>query len=535
MPDRRGVLMGLAAAIAGSMVPAEAAESLEFGPTLLFSHSGLIERAKSLAAAPYEPPAIPAPAVLERIDYDAHGKIRFKPDLALYANDAKRAYPATFFHLGRYFRMPVRIFAVEGGSAREIIYSERYFDMPADSPAHELPRGAGFAGFRFQEAKDERLANAAPRKQLPWKSNDWVAFLGASYFRAIGDDWQYGLSARGVMIDAAIDGKAEEFPSFTEVYLEQGEGSESVSATALLEGPSIAGAMRFVMKRGGESSGAPGVTMDVEASFFLRKDIARFGLMPLTSMYWYSETRKPTAIDWRPEVHDSDGLLIKNGKRETLWRPLNNPAITMASSFADDSPDGFGLMQRDRIFDHYMDGVMYQRRPSLWVEPLRPLGPGAVQLIEIPTDDEIHDNIVAAWIPAAPARAGQRHDIAYRLHWRAAPPDENAMARCVATRLGNGGQPGTVRPKGVRKFMLEFLGGSLEKIPFGIKPEVVLSTSRGTFSYIFTEAVPNDVPGHWRAQFDLSVEGTAPVEMRAYLALEGKPVSETWLYQYHPF
>jgi periplasmic glucans biosynthesis protein len=532
-PDRRSVLLGLAAGFLSPALPGIAAEGLELGEAAAFSFGTLIDEARTMAASAYRPPP-PLPAdVLDSIDYDAHGKIRYKPDFALWARTEKKRYPATFFHLGRYFKTPVRMFVVEKGTASEIIYADRYFDMPADSPAHRLPKGAGFAGFRFQESRHNELGVLRPSQDLPWQTNDWVAFLGASYFRAIGDDWQYGLSARGVMIDAAEAGVTEEFPAFTRFYLEQDDDGASVIVHALLDGPSISGAYRFVLQRGGVQR--PAVLMDVKASLFLRKSVRRLGLMPLTSMYWYSETRKATAIDWRPEVHDSDGLMVVNGAGEQLWRPLNNPPATIASSFSDKNPRGFGLMQRDRAFDHYMDGVFYDRRPSLWVEPLRDLGEGAVQLIEIPTDDEIHDNIVAAWVPAGQTQAGQRYDLAYRLFWQEEPPVAKILARCVATRLGNGGQPGTKRPKGVRKFMIEFLGGPLETLPSGVKPEIELSASRGTFSYILTEAIPNDVPGHWRTQFDLTVDGTAPVEMRAVLKINGKPVSETWLYQYHPF
>jgi glucans biosynthesis protein len=520
----------LAAAGAGGALHAQT-RALQFGPPQPFSFEALVARARELAARPYAPPPTPAPDVLERIDYDAHGKIRFRTDLAPFARDEpgafrKGRFPATFFHLGRYFKKPQRIHVVDGASAREIIYREDYFDMPADSPAHQLPAGAGFAGFRFQEALEG--TRGWQGRELDWRSNDWVAFLGASYFRAIGDEFQYGLSARGIMIDAAVGGLVEEFPDFTHVWLDPGN-PDGVTVWCLLDGPSLSGAYRFVMRRG------RGVTMDVEKHLFIRRDIARFGVAPLTSMFWYSETVKPTAIDWRPEVHDSDGLGLWRGNGERIWRPLNNPRQTVASAFGDDNPRGFGLLQRDRSFDHYQDGVFYERRPSLWVEPLGNWGRGAVQLIEIPTDDEIHDNIVAAWVPEAPIRAGNSFRYAYRLHWQADEPDPTPLARCVATRLGNGGQPGTARPRGVRKFLLEFLGGPLRAIPFGQRPEIVLTASRGSFSYIFTEPVPNDVPGHWRAQFDLTVDGADPVEMRAYLRLGDTVLSETWLYQYHPF
>lgn len=528
--DRRVLLAGAAgtAALAttGFSGPALAQQGLKLGAAEAFSFEGLKARARDLAGKPYEPPPNPKPDVLERIDYDAHGKIRFKPELALWANGPS-PWPVTFFHLGRYFQKPVRMHVVDGGSAREIVYDESYFEMPADSPAKQLPPGAGFAGFRFQESRSGHPGRKG--EKLDWQKNDWVAFLGASYFRAIGELYQYGLSARGLAIDPAVAGQPEEFPDFTHVWLETPqEASEHVVLCALLSGPSVAGAFRFRMHRG------KGVTMEIEQDLHLRKDVARLGIAPLTSMYWYSEKGKSTMVDWRPEVHDSDGLALWTGAGERAWRPLNNPSRTVASAFVDENPRGFGLMQRDREFGHYMDGVFYERRPSTWVETLGSWGKGSVQLIEIPTDDEIHDNIVAMWVPGAPARAGDHYGFRYRLHWLADEPFPPPLGRVVATRLGNGGQPGTVRPRGVRKFMLEFKGPALESIPFGVKPEVVLSSSRGTFSYVFAEAVPNDVPGHWRAQFDLTVEGTEPVEMRCFLRGGDKVLTETWMYQYLP-
>jgi glucans biosynthesis protein len=253
-------------------------------------------------------------------------------------------------------------------------------------------------------------------------------------------------------------------------------------------------------------------------------------------MYWFSETKKETAVDWRPEVHDSDGLAMWTGTGERIWRPLNNPPRIVTSAFSDENPRGFGLLQRDRNFDHYQDGVYYDRRPSLWVEPTGHWGKGAIELVEIPTDDEIHDNVVAMWVPDRPATAGSEAALSYRLYWEADEPFPTDLARVVATRLGNGGQPGLPRPKGVRKFMVEFSGPPLVNLPFGVKPDAVLWASRGTFSYVFTEPVPDDVPGHWRAQFDLTAgPGAEPVEMRLFLREGDKILSETWIFQYHPF
>jgi len=518
--DRRSFLAGaLGAFVTGAPLPAHAVDRLRFGPASPVSFEALKERAKAMARAPYEPPPRPSPEILQQIDYDAHGKIKFRTDLALWANGPSE-FPITFFHMGRYFRSPVRMHVIEGGQAREIVYDNAYFEMPADSPAHRIPDNSGFAGFRFQEARDG---------SLDWRRNDWVAFLGASYFRAIGELFQYGLSARGVAVDTAVFGTTEDFPSFTHVYFATpAAGSKAITVLALLDGPSLAGAFRFVMRRD------KAVVIDIEKALHLRRDVARLGIAPLTSMYWYSETAKPTAIDWRPEIHDSDGLSLWTGAGERIWRPLNNPPRTTASAFADERPRGFGLMQRDRLFDHYLDGVYYDRRPSLWVEPVNDWGRGSVQLIETPTDDEIHDNIVAMWVPEEPARAGGAYEFRYRTHWLAGEPYPPSLAQCVATRMGNGGQAGTVRPKGVRKFIVEFKGEPLTRLAKGVLPEPVLSASRGAFSNIRAEAVPNDVPGHWRAEFDLTVTGDEPVELRCYLRSGDEVLSETWLFQYHP-
>lgn len=525
-PDRRLVLQGAAAlsafaAFFGRSGRALAADGLNLGKAKPFSFEALQAQAKTLAKQTHVAPEKPSSDITAQLTYDRIGQIRFRPDLALWAK-GPGPFPATFFHLSQFAQKRVAIHVVEEGKSREILYSRDYFDMPADSPARQMKNG-GFAGFRLQERRDGAL---------DWRKNDWVAFQGASYFRAIGELFQYGLSARGIAVNTANPNPPfdEEFPDFKEFWLEAIPGSSThVQIYALLDGPSVCGAYSFRLTR------EKAVLMEIEAKIFTRNDVARLGLAPLTSMYWFSETAKPAALDWRPEVHDSDGLAIWTGTGERIWRPLNNPPRTTTSSFVDRDPRGFGLLQRDRAGDHYLDGVKYEARPALWVEPLEPFGSGTVQLVELRTDDEIHDNIVAMWLPQAPVKAGQEFSLRYRLHWTADEPFPSPLGRCVATRLGNGGQPGAPRPKGVRKFVVEFLGGPLASLAPGEKPEVVLTTSRGDFSYVFTEAVPDDVPGHWRAQFDLTVTGSEPVDMRCFLRLGDQPLTETWLYQYHPF
>ena len=258
-------------------------------------------------------------------------------------------------------------------------------------------------------------------------------------------------------------------------------------------------------------------------------------------MFWFAEYDKRYREDWRPEVHDADGLALWTGAGERIWRPLNDPPRLTVSAFEDKSPHGFGLLQRDRNFDHYQDGVHYERRPDLWVEPLGDWGAGAVQLVEIPTDDEIHDNIVAMWVPAAPAKAGASLDLRYRLHWTA---DErwitesngpSPLAQCIATRLGRGGEPGQPPVPHSTKFVVEFLGGPLAALPFGVIPQAVVTASQGTVGPAVVEPVPDGIPGHWRARFDLDTRTvTDPVELRLYLKRDNAALSETWLYQFHP-
>jgi glucans biosynthesis protein len=509
-----------AAGFATTAARAQSDAKLRFGPPEPFSYEALKARAREMAARPYDPPPRPDPEIVKKIDYDAHGKLKFRQDAALWAQGGS-AFPITFQHVGMYFPKTVRMHALDGGQSREVLYDPKLFTVGPEHVASRLPEEpSAFAGFWVQESVN------GP----DWKLKEpWATFLGASYFRAVGELGQVGLSARGIAL-APGTASPEEFPDFREFWFEPAKtDSDPLMVYALLDGPSIVGAYSFALRR------TKGVLMDIEAAVFMRKPVDRLGIAPLTSMFWYSETVKPTAIDWRPEIHDSDGLAMWTGAGEHIWRPLNNPSRIMVSSFMDRNPRGFGLLQRDREFGHYLDGVRYQLRPSAWVEPLGDWGAGAIQLTEIPTDDEIHDNIVAMWVPAEPAQVGSSYDLKYRLHWMADEPFPTPLGRCVATRLGNGGQPGQPRPKGVRKFMVEFLGGPLAKLPFGVKPEPVLWASRGSFSYIYTEAVPNDVPGHWRAQFDLTVEGKDPVEMRCYLRAGDQVLTETWLYQYLPF
>jgi glucans biosynthesis protein len=328
-------------------------------------------------------------------------------------------------------------------------------------------------------------------------------------------------------VDTALP-RAEEFPDFRKFWLEKPKAkSTTLKLHALLDSPSVTGAYTFVITPGDET------VMEVNATLYPRKKIERVGIAPVTSMFQCGENDRRVADDWRPEIHDSDGLSICNGAGEWIWRPLVNSPVLHFNSFLDDSPKGFGLLQRDQSFDHYLDdGAMYHKRPSLWVEPLDSWGKGQIQLVEIPSPDETFDNIVAFWNPEQPFEPGQERSFRYRLYWGAKPPMSSPMAHVVSTRMGVGGIPGAKGVAGSRKFVLDFKGGRFEKLPWETKVEPIISTSRGK---ILQPAARPVVGGDtWRCNFDLLVDGKDPVDLRLFLKDAKGALTETWIYQYTP-
>ncbi len=504
-----GAGLVLGARLPGAAAQAAPAEVL-FAPAQPFSYDALRARAKALAARPYQPETRPVPDLIQSIGFDTIQKIKFRPEFALWPDGP---FPIRLFHLHRYVPSPVKIHMVANGHSQEIVYSPRYFDYGDTGLASKLPQNLGFAGFR--------VMNDPPEK------TDWLAFQGASYFRSSGDENQYGASARGIAIDTALP-RPEEFPRFTEFWLSESEKPADAIIYALLDGPSITGAFRIDATRN------KGVTTTVHTDLFARKDIERLGIAPLTSMFWYGENDVRRRPDWRPEVHDSDGLELWTGKGERIWRPLIDPPSVITNAYVDTNPKGFGLLQRDRDFDHYQDdGAFYNRRPSMWVEPRGNWGDGAVQLVEIPTDDEIHDNIVAYWVPRAPVKKNDTFAFDYRLYWQAHEPNfPDNIARVIATRIGRGGVPGQSIPKDRYKFVIDFAGGPLANMARRYDVEPVATASRGTIEGPFVIKIVGTP--HWRAFFDLHAEGKDPVDLRCYLRLNGKTLSETWLYRFFP-
>jgi periplasmic glucans biosynthesis protein len=485
-----------------------------------FDYAWLKGHARALAAQAHRSPERDLPASLAKLDYDGHQALRFRPAHALWHSRGSR-FRVQFFHRSSLFRERVRLHEIVDGVAREIGYEKSAFDFARSGIEPKvLPADLGFAGFRLHFHTN-------------WDA-DVAAFLGASYFRAVGtDERQYGLSARGLAIDTALD-HGEEFPMFTEYWFERPAGdSDQLTIYALLESASITGAYRFVI--------APAATtvMDVDAALYPRKKILRLGIAPLTSMYHHGENDRRMPSDWRPEIHDSDGLALFTGGGEWIWRPLVNPPGVRVNSYFDDNPRGFGLHQRDRNFDHYQDdGAHYERRPSLWVEPrvdaTGSWGKGAVQLVELNAADETYDNIVAFWSPSQIPQPGDELLFSYRLHWGTSPRFAPPAGQTVGTRTGIGGVVGHKRKYFSWRFAVDFAGGELATLPRDAEVEPVVTASRGLIE--ITSARPQKEIKGYRAMFDIRPMdmSTEPIDLRLYLRLNGQALTETWSYQWTP-
>jgi periplasmic glucans biosynthesis protein len=465
----------------------------------------LEQRARALAAEPAsDRPNMELPKQLAKLAYDQWRKIRFRPEKSLWRNDAGR-FEVQFFHPGFTFLQGVDVSLIEDGQVQRFPFSTDLFSYEG-LPAPPTPAGLEFTGFRIHTP----LNVEAYRDEV-------VVFNGASYFRPLGKGNVYGFSARGLAIDMG-EPKPEEFPSFTQFYLAHPAPSDRVLwVLALLESRRATGAYAFHIQPGDPT------LIDVTAKIFVREPVAALGIAPLTSMYLFGEDAPNRFGDFRPEVHDSDGVSMWGSTGEWLFRPLRNPQKTVTSSFRLDAPRGFGLVQRDRTFDHYQDlEARYQDRPSAWIEPIAGFEAGSLRLLEIATVLETDDNIALAWVPDAQPERGQPLSISYRLHVGSADDVKGPTARVSATRIGK-------TEKGVR-FLVDFVGPELVR---GEEVQVVVST---TGSHILEQHVEqNSFAEGVRASFEVAPEPNArDVELRAFLKSKNDVLTETWSYLWQP-
>lgn len=510
------------------MRSAEAAQrNVADGSATTFDFSILQEMATSLARQPFGGAPEPLPKTLAELTPQAYNAIEYDSNRSLWNNLQERQLDVELFHVGMGFQRRVRMYSVDADKklAREIHFRPtlfKYHEAGVDLKQLEGKSDLGFAGFKVNKAPE-------------LTSRDVVSFLGASYFRAVDDTYQYGLSARGVAVNTFV-GQPEEFPDFTAFWFETPKASDTTFIVyALLDGPSITGAYRFTIH-----CEPTRVVMDVEKHIHARQDIKQLGIAPMTSMYSCGTSERMRCDTIHPQIHDSDRLAMWRGNGEWVCRPLNNPQKLQFNAFDDENPKGFGLLQFDREFNNYQDIIgWYNKRPSLWVEPVGDWGKGAVSLLEIPTTGETLDNIVCFWQPNKPIKAGESLDFNYRLYWSAEPPVRSPKSKILATRTGMGGfpegwAPGEHYPNvWARRFAIDFTGGDLKSFADkGIEP--VINTSAGKVSRIEVLYV-QPIDGY-RILFDWSPDSDSvePVELRMYLRSGENTLSETWLYQYFP-
>lgn len=475
-------------------------------PVRGFGMEDVVSRAQELASRPFHDSKDRVPAWMLEMSYDQWRDIRFRTDRSLWRPE-RLPFEVQFFHLGLYYPRPVTVNIVHGNEVRHLRFSTDQFDYGKNTFADAIPDDIGYAGFRLH----------FPIKSRSYK-DEVIVFLGASYFRALGANEIYGLSARGLAIDT-VEPSGEEFPYFTEFWLVQPKrDAKALTLYALLDSRRVSGAYRFTVTPGKETK------VDVEAKLFFRDTVRKLGLAPLTSMFFHGENTTRWFSDFRPEVHDSDGLLLFSSQSEWLWRPLKNPPHMGVSAFQMQSPRGFGLIQRDRDFEHYQDlESRSELRPSAWQVLHGDWGDGHVELVELPTDTDINDNVVAFWTPAKVPQPGESLSFAYTIHWYGDDASRPPGGRAIATREDR-------TPAGAHRFVIDFSGSKLRALAAEHPVRAVVSVASGPDSGILLEqqVLKNPVNDTWRLTFQVKPTGGRPLELRAFLAHGTDTLTETW-------
>lgn len=519
--SRRSIIGGLSGAFAGAAMlrraqAQDAATEPKPAEANGFSFESLTARMREAATRDYEPASADVPEQIRNLGYEQYKQVAFRPDRAVWG-DTDLPFRIQAFHMGWLFNEPVKLFVVENGAANELTFTPADFEYrpplnPADFENLTLP---GVAGFRLHFPLNR-----------PDIFDEVIAFQGASYFRAVGYRNAYGISARGLAVNTAT-GREEEFPRFTEFYIEKpAPGARSIMVYAAMESRSLTGAYAFRIVPGSDT------VTEVAANLFFRSDVDRLGVAPMTSMFLFGENNSAVFDDYRERVHDSEGLRIVKSSGEEVWRHLNNPHVLANSFFGMDPPVSFALNQRHRDFDDYQDAeAHYEKRPSLRVEPGQGWDKGHIQLVEIPADADHMDNIVAFWTPADPVTAGSELSLGYKLVWGTPGSENSTLARAMATRTGVGGPSGVRNDDGLRKFVIDYVGGVLPGLPpdAAITPDTYVGGGE-----LKASSLHRIKDGIWRFAFDIQPAGDGPVELSVRLEMAGRPVTETWLYQWRP-
>ena len=475
-----------------------------------FGKETVVEMARSISRAPFVAAKAPLPESLAKLDYDHYRDIRVRPSSTIWAKKGT-LFRIQLLPRGFLFTDAVEIALVSRGHAQHVPYGPELFTTGAVMKAPLPKEDIGFSGFRVLYPINR-----------PGLFDEAAVFQGASYFRSLGVNQVYGLAARG-LANKTAEPEGEEFPVFRAFWIDEPSPSgKSLIVYALLDSPATVGAYRFKITPGRST------VMEVEVSLFPRAELSKVGIAPANSMFMFSPNGRIAVDDFRPEVHDSDGLLILNGRGEHIWRPLANPAEIQVSAFLDENPRGFGLLQRDRNLADYQDfEAHYERRPSLWVEPLGDWGPGSVVLTEIPSDAEIHDNIVAFWRPKAPIPANSQYQYSYRLSWGDGPKAATDTIRVLATRRG---RSDVQAPTKLRRFAIDY-EPALDEAGARLRPpQANVSASAGEIRDVVVSE--NPILGGYRVGFVFDPKDKELSELRVDLTFKENRHAETWVYRW---
>jgi glucans biosynthesis protein len=503
------VLVALTALCGAAVSAEEASDGLRLPPS---NFTGVKALARQLASKPYADHRQPVSPRLLELSYDQLNQITFDDHKSVWRRE-RLPFQLQFFHPGGDRKDQIDVNLVDGDEVMAVPFSREFFAYDTNSRYSWADfKSAKFSGFRvlYPINRNDKL-------------DEVIVFQGASYYRVVPAAHVYGLSARVLAVNCGGEG-AEEFPRFREFWVERPDREgRALKLRGVLDSESLAGAVEFTIEPGAET-----VTR-VCVALYPRVDLQRYGIAPLTSMYWFGKNTQRRFDDVRPEVHDSDGLQIQTDAGEWLWRPLDNTGALRTSAFSDKGPKGFGLFQRETDPACYQDNhAQYHRRPSAWIRPGGDWGVGSVRLVEIPTDTEFHDNIVAFWEPAQVIKAGESAEFTYDVVWSGQKVDLPPVGRVVSTR--SGAVPGQPRS---RRFVIDFSCPGLEQQGSSFAAEPVVLAARGRIS---NQGAGYNAPQRtWRVSFDVAAEdGAATVELRVRLRKGGATCSETWTYCWTP-
>ncbi|HEV2541505.1 MAG TPA: glucan biosynthesis protein D, partial [Methylobacterium sp.] len=507
--DRRRLIGGAAAGAALALLPGRA-DAQAAAPALPaagspFSDATVPDLARALGNRAFVAQAAnDMPDPLKNLSREAYEAIRLRPEALLWGGEP-HGFAVEPLLRGFYYTDRVALFLVEDGVVRPVTYARGNYEAGSEAGAAALPETEpGFSGLRIRARFGER-------------HQDFAVFQGACFYRLVGQGQEFGVNGRALMLRPA-DPRGEEFPRWRALFVERPKTPDGpLVIHALIDSDSLAAALRLELRPGETSTAA------VTATLVTRKAVEHLGLGGMQAPFLFGPHDRRGADDARAAVYAAGGLQIRNGGGEAIWRPVRNPETLQISGFLDNGPQGFGLIQRDRSPATFEDDAHpWERCPSLWVEPGESTGAdnlwgeGAVTLLEIPSDAEINENVIAYWRPKAALPAGQEIRVGYRQNWGGEPPVD-PLARVTGTRSGRGG----ATPR--RLFLVDFTGDGLFTAEGAMVPvETVLIAAPGRIVEGATRWIAHPETRTVRVAFELDPGSERAAELRLALKTEGR-------------